>query len=90
MLVELRYRTNQLIFLFAENFWLGWRQRCDRICNVDEISRQVEQITALAGIIFPLRLLSQLDGAGAIGESAAVVMIDKAGHGNVFKRRARA
>jgi hypothetical protein len=86
MLVELRYRTNQLIFLFAENFWLGWRQRCDRISDVDEISCQVDQVSTLTGVILALRLLREFDSAGAIGESAAGVMIDKSRHGGVPRR----
>jgi hypothetical protein len=59
---------------------LVWRQRCERIRDVDHVSGQIEQVAALAGIIFPLGLLRQLDGAGAIGESAGGWMIDKAGH----------
>src|SRR4029434_5996228 len=66
--------------LFAENFRLVWPQRVHRIGDIDEISRQVDQVSPLAGIIFTLRLLRQFDGAGAICEGTAGVMIDKARH----------
>jgi hypothetical protein len=66
------------------------RQRRERVGDVDHIARQVEQVSPLAGVIFALGLLRELNRAGAIGEGAAGVVIDKAGHGDVSKHRARA
>ncbi len=79
--MELRYRTNQLIFLFAENLRLGRRQRVHRVGDGDHIARLVEQKSALTRIVFPLGLHRQFDGSVAIGEGAASGMIDQAGHG---------
>lgn len=61
---------------------LVWR--CERVGDIDHVPGQVEQVSALTGIVFPLGLLRQLDGAGAIGEYTAGVVIDKARHGDVF------
>jgi hypothetical protein len=55
--------------------------RVHRIGDVDHVARQVDQVAALTGIIFPLGLLRQLDGAGAICEGTAGVVIDEARHG---------
>jgi hypothetical protein len=60
---------------------LVWRQRCERVGDVDHVARLVEQESALAGVVLPLGLLRQFDGAAAIGEGTAGVMIDKAAHG---------
>jgi hypothetical protein len=75
-----------LLFAVAENLRLGWRLRIQRVGDVDHVARQVDQVSALAGIFLTPGQFGQLDGAGAIGESSAGMMIDKAGHGDVFKR----
>jgi hypothetical protein len=56
--------------------------RVQRVGDIDEGPRFVDQESPLTGIIFPLGLLRQLNGASAISESAAGMVIDKAGHGN--------
>jgi hypothetical protein len=49
----------------AENFRLGWRGRVQRIGDVDEGPRFVDQESPLTRIIFALGLRCELDGAAA-------------------------
>ena len=68
------------LFGAAENLRLVWRLRIERVGNIHQVARLIEQESALTTIVFPLGLLRELDGAGAVCESSADVMIDKAGH----------
>jgi hypothetical protein len=82
-----RHCWSLLIYLLKIS---GSSGRIHRIGDIDEISRQVDQVSPLAGIIFTLRLLRQFDGAGAICEGTAGVMIDKARHAGFASTNPRA
>jgi hypothetical protein len=65
---------------------LVWRQQRDRIGDVAVISGQIDEVAPVAGIVFPLGQLGELDGAFTEFEGAAGVVIG-AGHWLVFPKR---
>jgi len=64
--------------LFAENSRLVWRRRrVERVGDIDEGPRLVDQESPPTEVIFPLGLHREFDGAAAVGVGSSGFRIDE-------------